>query len=75
MLEANGGDQGPTIEMMQAIERRVPTVATIVAEHIARLPSVTPRTRADYRRDAEKHIAPHIGHVPVTALSKARVAD
>ena len=75
MLEANDGDSAVAGEMLRAVDKRSPAITSIVEEHIAALPSVSGRTKADYRRDAANHIVPHLGHIPVSALSKDRVGE
>ena len=73
ILKENGHHVAPTTTMWNAIHRNSPTVKTILAEHIDGLAGVTPRGRADYRRDANNHITPHIGAIPVDALTEAHV--
>lgn len=60
---------------LHAIQRNRPMVRLVLEEHIAGLPSVTERTRADYRRDAERHINPTLGGVPVEDLTPAGIKD
>src|SRR5690606_2359252 len=60
---------------LAAVVRKRPTVRVILEDHIAGLPSVTERTRADYRRDAERHITPTLGAIPVDDLTPASVKD
>ncbi|WP_353650964.1 site-specific integrase [Nakamurella sp. A5-74] len=75
MLEANDGDAAVAGEMLRAIDKRSPAVSTVVEKHIATLPSVSARTKADCRRDALNHITPYLGHVPVSAITKDRVGE
>ncbi len=72
-LEANGHHLAAAEASLVAIARRTPTVDVILAEHIDGLPSITGRTRADYRRDARVHISPHLGSVAIDALTPAKV--
>jgi integrase len=73
VLKANGNYLAPTTGMWNALHRNSPTVTVILAEHIDMLPRVTPRGKADYRRDAKKHLIPHLGAIPVDALTEAHV--
>lgn len=75
LIEANGGHLDPALALMDAVARRKPTIDVILEEHIAGLPSVTERSRADYRRDARLHISPHIGRTPVDTLSPSGIKD
>lgn len=73
ILTDNGNRLAPAVGIWNAIQRKSPTITLILAEHIDGLAGVTPRGRADYRRDAGKHITPHIGGIPVDALTEAHV--
>jgi integrase len=73
VLAANGNHLAPTVGIWNAIQRKSPTVTVILAEHIDGLAGVTPRGRADYKRDAGKHITPHIGGIPIDALTEAHI--
>ena len=50
------------------------SVAEHVTEHIEHLTGITEGTRSDYRAYLRLHIAPHIGGVPVEALTRNDVA-
>jgi integrase len=52
-----------------------PTVEEVLEQHIDSRTGVTPRTVADYRRDARNHIVPRLGDVPAKALSPLQVRD
>jgi len=52
----------------------VPTVTEWVTKHIDDLTGVTDRTRADYRRLAERHIAPTLGPLDIDEVSGADIA-
>ena len=75
ILKANGHHYGPTAAMWHAIKHKSPTVEAVLAQHINGLAAVTNRGRADYRRDAAKHIAPHLGAIPIDALTTARIQE
>lgn len=75
LIEANDGHLEPTRAALVAIARHRPTIRAILEEHIAGLPSVTARSRADYRRDAQLHIDPYLGMVAVEELTPAQVKD
>ncbi len=73
LIEANGGHLAPTMAILDAIAKRSPTVDEVLEDHIAGLPSVTERTRADYRRDARLHITPYIGREHIDQVVPASV--
>lgn len=73
LIEANRGELAPTIDMLQAIGRKSPTLSTVMSEHITGLASVAARTRGDYRRDAARHILPELGHIPIANLTAERI--
>lgn len=75
LIEANGGHLDQTMSILDAISRNVPTITELIAEHIDSLSGVTARTRADYRRDAANHIAPHLGWRPADQLNAGHVRD
>jgi integrase len=52
----------------------MPTVAEWLTKHIDDLTGVTDRTRQDYRRLADKHIAPTLGPLDLDEVSTADVA-
>lgn len=49
------------------------TVDRMVAQHIAGLSGIEPRTIADYERDARLHISPSLGAMPAVALADREV--
>lgn len=71
ILNRNKGHLAPTAAVWNAIQRKSPSIEDILETHIAGIPSITPRGRADYRRDARRHIIPHIGAIPVDAFTEA----
>lgn len=73
LLDANGQRLQDAANVLAAIEGDVPTVATVVTDHINELTGVQERTRKDYRRLAAAHISPTLGTLPVTELTKRRV--
>jgi integrase len=73
LIEANGGHLAQTEAMLDAIGRKMPLVRELLTTHIDGQPSITERTRADYRRDAERFINPHIGWLPFDQLSPAHI--
>lgn len=75
LIEANRGELAPTIDMLQAITRKSPTLSVIMEQHITGLASVAARTRGDYRRDATRHILPELGHIPISNLTAQRIRD
>lgn len=74
ILTESGHDLRSTTALLDAVARRTPTVAVIIERHIESLPSANARTRSDYRKDADRHIAQHIGQVPVGDLTATRVS-
>lgn len=73
ILTSNKGRLAPTAEIWGSLHDTTPSVEAVLAQHIEQVPSVTARTRADYRRDAANHITPHIGAIPVGRLTQAHV--
>lgn len=73
ILDANGHNLNITLSLMDTIARRSPTVAVVLEEHIENASKPNDRTRADYRRDAERHINPYIGKVTVADLTPDNV--
>ncbi|KID28280.1 site-specific recombinase XerD [Prauserella sp. Am3] len=73
LLNANGQRLADAQRVAQAIINNIPTVADIIEHHIEHLTGVTARTKRDYRRDARNHITPHLGGIPIDALTKDRV--
>ncbi|WP_134324679.1 tyrosine-type recombinase/integrase [Cumulibacter soli] len=58
-----------------APEDATQTVSQVIEEHIAQLSGVEDRTITGYRALARNHIAPHLGHIPINALTRAHVAQ
>jgi integrase len=75
ILEGVGGHEGQALHTIDAIRRKVPTVAQVVEDYIGGQPSITERTRADYRRDARRYIVPHLGGRPADTLTGQMVRD
>jgi integrase len=73
ILEANGGHLDAAVSIMDAVAKRSPTIRAVVEEHITNTGKPNERTRADYRREAERHIYPHIGSVTVAEFTPDRV--
>lgn len=73
IVQANGNRLAPAVAVANAVAARSPLLAAVLASHIEGLAGVTARTRSDYRRDAARHIVPHLGHVPVAALTVDQV--
>lgn len=75
LIEANGGLREPALKILDATKKERPPVRAMLEEHIAGLPSITARSRADYRRDANLHINPHIGAYSAEDISAAMIKD
>lgn len=75
LITANKGHLAPTLSTLDVIARRSPTIEAVLAEHIDGLPSVTARSRADYRNQAKKHITPYLGSVTIEDLTAAKIKD
>jgi integrase len=75
LIEATGADPDHVTEILLSRADTLPTVADAVMAHVAELTGVTDRTRADYLRDAERHIYPTLGALPVAAVDKTVAAD
>lgn len=75
LVEANGGSLTATLGALQSLAKRIPTLTQVMAEHIDGLPSVTERSRADYRRDAKRHIEPHLGWRPVDQVTPSHIRE
>ncbi|MDQ0376466.1 tyrosine-type recombinase/integrase [Amycolatopsis thermophila] len=73
LLDANGQRLVEAQKVMASIKNQVPTIAELIEHHIEHLTGVQPRTKRDYRRDAKRHINPHLGAIPVDALDRDRV--
>jgi integrase len=71
ILNDNKGHLAPTAAVWNAVQSKSPSIADTLETHIASIPSITSRGRADYRRDARIHINPHIGSIPVDAFTEA----
>lgn len=57
----------------QAIAKRSPTIRAVVEEHITSTAKPNERTRADYRRDADRHIYPHLGNTTIAEMTPDKV--
>lgn len=73
ILTENHHHLDAAVAILDAIARRSPTIRAVVEEHITNTAKPNERTRADYRRDAERHIYPHLGTVTVTEFTPDRV--
>lgn len=69
LLDANGQRLTLAVEVANAIRQGGPTVDDVVQEHIELLNRVGEDTRTGYRLRARDHITPHIGALPVKALT------
>ena len=69
LLDANGQRLSLAVEVANAIRQGGPTVSEVVAEHIDLLNRVGEDTRTGYRLRARDHIDPHLGPLPVKALT------
>lgn len=75
LVEANGGSLNATLGSLESLAKNIPTLTQILATHIDALPSVTERSRADYRRDAKRHIEPHLGWRPVDQITEQHIYE
>lgn len=73
ILSENGGHLAPTAAVFNAVQRSGPSVADVIQVHIEQIPAITNRGRADYRRDADRHITPHLGSIQIDQLTDAHV--
>jgi len=73
ILTENNHHLDQAVAITDAIARRSPTVRAAVEEHITNTGKPNERTRADYRREAERYIYPHIGTVTVAEISPDKV--
>ena len=69
LLDANGQRLSLAVEVANAIRQGGPTVSEVVSEHIDLLNRVGEDTRSGYRLRARDHIDPHLGALPVKALT------
>lgn len=75
MVEANGGSLTATLGALESLAKNVPTLTDMLKIHIDGQPSITERSRADYRRDAKRHIEPYLGWRPVDQITEAHVNE
>jgi len=73
LLDANGQRLTLAVEVANAIRRGGPTVEDVVREHVDLLNRVGEDTRTGYRLLARDHITPHLGALPVRALTWQQV--
>jgi integrase len=73
ILTENNHHLDAAVSITDAIAKRSPTIRAVVEEHITNTGKPNERTRADYRREAERHITPYIGSVTATELTPDRV--
>jgi len=73
LLDANGQRLTLAVEVANAIRRGGPTVEDVVREHVDLLNRVGEDTRTGYRLRARDHITPHLGALPVRALTWQQV--
>jgi integrase len=69
LLDANRQRLTLAVEVANAIRQGGPTVEDAVREHIELLSRVGEDTRTGYRLRARDHITPHVGALPVKALT------
>jgi len=65
LIEADGGHAAGAARITKAVRTPGPTVESAIAEHIDLLTGVGPDTRAHYRGQLKRHIAPVLGSYPV----------
>jgi hypothetical protein len=73
LLNANGQRLTLAVEVANAIRQGGPTVEDVVREHIDLLNRVGEDTRTGYRLLERDHITPHLGPLPVKALTWQQV--
>ena len=73
LLDSNGQRLTLAIEVANASRQGGPTVEDVVREHIDLLNRVGEDTRSGYRGRARDHITPHLGALPVKALTWQQV--
>src|SRR5665648_360908 len=73
LLNANGQRLTLAVEVANAIRQGGPTVEDVVREHIDLLNRVGEDTRTGYRLLDRDHITPHLGALPVRALTWQQV--
>lgn len=74
LLEVTGGHTDEAAQIADAVRHHGPSVAEVVSEHIDLLTAVGPDTRASYRTQLRRHIAPTLGSYPVPVISYRHVA-
>jgi len=76
ILDRHGNEAGHAILEARAKSAHVPTVADQLQTHLNRVAAhATPGTVAGYRRDAARTWLPHLGDLPVDALTRDHVTD
>lgn len=74
VLNANGQRLAAARSIMDALRRKVPTIATIIDDYIEHLTGIEARTKKDYRSYARLHINPYLGAFPVDVDNLDRLA-
>ncbi|MFC3453981.1 tyrosine-type recombinase/integrase [Amycolatopsis speibonae] len=65
LLDATGGRLTDATKAMDAIRKKVPTIADIIEDYVEHLTGIETRTKKDYRGYARNHINPYIGAFPI----------
>lgn len=73
ILTDNHNHVDAAARIAKAIATRSPTIKNTVEEHITSTSKPNERTRADYRREAERHIYPHLGNFTIADLTPDNV--
>lgn len=74
LLEVTGGHTDEAARIADAVRHHGPSVIEAVSEHIHLLTAIGPDTRASYRTQLRRHIAPTLGALPVSVISYRHVA-
>ncbi|BBZ09835.1 tyrosine-type recombinase/integrase [Mycobacterium branderi] len=74
LVEAVGGARARQVHGIDRPIRGGPTVTKWLEHHIEHLSGVERRTPEDYRSYLRNHIAPTLGHIPLTSLTRDDVA-
>lgn len=75
MLEAHNHDRPAAEATALALLREVPTVQKLLLLHMSERSGLSLKSQADYESRMRNHITPHLGAIPVEALTKAQLAD
>lgn len=74
LLEVTGGHTDEAAQIADAVRHHGPSVVEVVSEHVDLLTAVGPDTRASYRTQLRRHIAPTLGSYPVAVITYRHVA-